>query len=79
MAVQFCDVEVFVLVNSEGEYVAHESEDSLAEVYGERIGELSEAEGTRRIRVTVKVPLPKPIELTGAVVAVEEEAALKVA
>lgn len=63
MAVQTCDVEVWVMVNDQGEYVAHEDNDQLAEAYGERIGELNEAGGIRRVKVKVRVPLPEVIEV----------------
>ena len=69
-------VEVWVLVNSEGEYVAHEDAGVLAEEYEERIGEMSAAEGLRRVCVKVTVPLPTPIELVGEA-SVDEESSLR--
>lgn len=78
MAVEMCDVEVFVLVNSEGEYVASADADKLAQLYTDDVGDLAEAEGIRRVKLTVKVPLPKPIELVGTA-SETEEATLKVA
>ncbi|VTT99059.1 unnamed protein product [Gemmataceae bacterium] len=73
------EVEVWVMLNDQGEYVAHEDADELAAEYAERVGEASEAGGIRRVRLTVKVPLPEPIELTGEAAAEPEPGALRVA
>lgn len=77
MAAEMLEVEVWVLVNSEGEWVAHEDAGQLADAYGERIGELADAEGTRRVKLTVKIPLPKPIEIRGEVQVSEEPGELQ--
>ena len=43
------------------------------------VGDLADAGGLRRLKITVKVPLPEPFELTGEVAANEVPSALKVA
>lgn len=73
------EVEVWIMVNDQGEYVAHTDADGLTERYGEEIGDIAEAGGLRRVKVTVNVPLPEPFELTGAVKVEEECGTLKVA
>ncbi len=73
------EIEVWVMVNDQGEFVAHEDGDELAAEYAERVGDATEAAGIRRVRLTVKVPLPEPIELRGEVTAEPEPGALRVA
>lgn len=73
------EIEVWVMVNDQGEYVAHESESDLPGEYEERVGELADAAGLRSIKIKVKVPLPAVIELEGEVPADEEPSSLKVA
>lgn len=79
MATQYATVEVWVMVDAAGDYVAHSDADSLAEVWEERIGDVKDAEGFRRVKLTVKVPLPTVIELAGEVTADEAGAGLAVA
>lgn len=79
MAVTTGEIEVFVMVNDEGEYVAHEDEMELAARYEEMIGELGDATGLRTVRVKLRVTLPTPIEVEGEVAVEESAAELKVA
>ncbi len=79
MAVLMQEVEVWVLIDSNGDYVASDDADLLNERYEERVQEVSAAEGTRRIKITLKVPLPAVIELTGTVATVEEPGELTAA
>lgn len=73
------EIEVWVMVNDQGEYVAHGDADKLAGLYAEEVGEIAEAGGIRRIRLAVKVPLPEPIELTGEAAAEPEPGELRAA
>lgn len=76
MAAVMHDVEVWVVVDADGDYAVGKDEDEATSAFEENVGGSG---GRRCVRITVRVPLPKPIELTGVVVAVEEEGALKVA
>lgn len=76
MAAEMIEVQVWVMVNDQGEYVAHDDDEQLAAEYADRIGEIAEAGGIRRVKITVKVPLPKPLEVVGTVVEEEPAAAV---
>lgn len=71
-------VELWVLVDEGGDYVACENADALHERYEEIIGGGSE-QSLRRIKVTLTVPLPKPVELVGTVAAEPATGELKTA
>ena len=60
-------LEVWVLVDANGDYAASDDADHVRERYGENIGELAEADGFRLVKVTVAVPLPKVIEAAAEV------------
>lgn len=60
-------VEVWVLVDEDGNYVASHDVDRLCEEYDDVIGGDRDSTSFRRIKVTLTVPLPKPVELTGVV------------
>jgi hypothetical protein len=62
---QYADVEVWVCVDSCGDYAVGRDRDDAAEDYEADIGEASAAEGLRYVRVTLKVALPAAVELTG--------------
>ncbi|WP_439628825.1 hypothetical protein [Gemmata sp.] len=79
MAALMQEVEVWVMVNDQGEYVAHADPDKLAEVYAADVGELADAGGLRRVKLTVNVPLPEPFELRGEVKVEEAAGDLKAA
>lgn len=79
MATEYVTVEVWVMVDEVGQYVAHEDEGALPETWTDRIGNLEDCEGVRRVKLTVKVPLPTVIELSGEVTADESAAGLAVA
>jgi hypothetical protein len=72
-------LEVWILVDSDGDYVASHDADALNGMYADELQELEEAAGIRRIKVTLTVPLPTPIELTGEVAAEPVAGVLKVA
>lgn len=68
MAAIMKEVEVWVMVDEEGNYVATTSSDELSEAYDSH--EDSDANlGSRVIKITLKVPLPTPIEITATVLA----------
>ena len=69
--------EIWVLVDANGDYVATDDPDALVEQYEERVGELAQADGFRKVKVTVSVPLPEVIEAAAEVA--EDEPAEAVA
>lgn len=68
------EAEVFVIVDSEGSYVSHcelEEADTLA-------NDNSLTVCRRVIKVTIKLPLPEPIEVEATLPAESTEATIKV-
>ncbi len=57
------EIEVWVLVDSDGEYVVGKDQSDLGELYANDIGESGAAR--RMIKLTVKVPVVAHVELTG--------------
>ena len=78
MATEYTTVELFVKVNESGEYDCGSTAEEAGERFEENIGTDNET-GYRLVKLTVKVPLPKPLELTGEVTVDESESELKVA
>jgi len=78
MATTYATVEVVVIVDSNGDIGVGRDEADAVEDYEADIQAVSDAGGTRRVVIRVKVPLPTPIELTGEVVADESGTALTV-
>jgi hypothetical protein len=70
-------VEVWVLVDENGDAVSSCDPDCLSDLYEEHIGS-DHATGRRVVKVVLTVPLPKPVELSGVVPADEGEATLAV-
>lgn len=62
---QTCTAEVWVMMDADGCYVVGSCPNSAREAYAEQVRPLDECEGFRLVKVTVKVPLPKAVELTG--------------
>jgi hypothetical protein len=75
---EVCGVEVWVLMDGEGNYVCCEDRDGLKDRYEEIVGEL-DGGPTRVLKLSVAVPYPKPVELAGAVGAEPAAGELKVA
>lgn len=78
MAAKTMEVEVFVLVDADGSYIAREDVSDLATAYAEHVGELSAQDGFRVVKVKLTVPLPELIEVTGTIPADEEPSTLTV-
>lgn len=55
------NLELWVPVDENGDYVVRKDRDDLADAYDEEIGD-DNASGRRAIKVVVNAPLPKPIE-----------------
>jgi hypothetical protein len=60
-------VVAWVLIDENGDYVADDDADKLAERYDEVIGGDRDTLNMRRVRVTLTVPKPRPAELVGVV------------
>lgn len=71
-------VEVWVVVDEDGDYAVGTGDDHAAERYREEIGDCEAGtRGMRRVKVLLTVPLPAPIKL--AVTAPADDAAALVA
>lgn len=76
---QATQVEVWVLVDEDGNYVACEDAGDIHVRYDEVVGGDRDMLSMRRIKVTLTVPLPKPVELVGTVPAEPDGGELNVA
>lgn len=75
-AVEMCEIEVWVVIDEDGDYACDVERDDAETRFDENIG-FSNEKATRRVKITVKVPLPKPIEVAGSVVVSEDAGELK--
>lgn len=75
---EMINAEVFILVDANGDYAIGLDEPSARDTYEETIQALTDCDGFRLVKVTVAVPLPAVVELTGAVPAVEPAGPLAV-
>lgn len=71
--------EIFVCIDSEGQYAVGTDADLARQAYEEDVGCLNEQDGFRLVKVTLTVPLPKAVELTGTVPSDDTDATLDVA
>jgi phosphoenolpyruvate carboxylase len=60
------EVEVFVMVDENGDYVATHIAERLTDLYEEDVND-DHGLGRRVIRITIKVPLPEIVDLKGEV------------
>lgn len=58
-------IELWACIDARGDYAAGKSEEEAREKYEEDIGPLAECSGFRLVKLTVSVPLPEPVELSG--------------
>jgi len=68
--VQYVTATVWILVDENGDYVASHDEAKVGEVYDEQIQDRSGLDnpiGFRRVKVSVRVPIPAVIELSTTV------------
>jgi hypothetical protein len=70
-------IEVWVIVDENGDYSTGHDQESAGTAYDDNIGSAS-GTARRAIKVMLSVPLPVPVELTGTV-PVEGDAELSVA
>lgn len=79
MAVAYKELVVWVVVDEDGDYDCAGDADDAAARYSENVCDPTGIpRGLRRVKLTVKVPLPQTIELSGEVVADESAAGLTV-
>lgn len=76
MATEFVELEIWVVVDENGDYAAGTNREEAEASFDNDIG-CDQSTASRRIKLTVKVPLPKPIEITGEVNVNEEPGELK--
>ena len=77
VATAYVSVELWILVNQDGDYVASHDPGVLNELWEEVVGPMNEAAGFRTVKVIVRVPVPTVIELPPVEVdEVDESAAL---
>jgi hypothetical protein len=67
MTAKRIDLEVWVCVDSNGDYGTDNEADGAIAAYEDSIGPLNQAEGFRLVKLTVGVPLPVALELFGSV------------
>jgi hypothetical protein len=76
MAAETCEIEVWVMVNENGEYEVGCDEDEVGERYSDNINDNL---ARRAVKVILTVPMPKPVTMRGTVPAeAEGEFALSV-
>ena len=64
-------VEVFIVVDADGNYSVGTSEESAADDYANNVSE-NAAMGRRAVKVTINVPVPESLEIEVDVPEVEE-------
>jgi len=79
MATTYKTIEVWVLVDENGEYECGADTETAAERYRDNVGEPDGTVTYRAVKLTVKVPLPTTIELSGEVTVEELPALLSAA
>ena len=72
------EIEVFVCVDDCGDYAVGKESANAIEAYEGEVQALTDAGGFRMVKLTLTVPLPEIVEMTGEVPALGEPAALKV-
>ena len=67
---EMVNVEVWILIDETGDYVAHVNQEDLASAWQEVIGDPPElGVATRVVKVTLTVPKPRAVELAATVAA----------
>lgn len=79
MATTYKTVEVWVLIDEDGDYEVGASAEEAATRYADTVAQPDGERGMRRVKLAVRVPLPTPIELSGEVACEEAGAGLTAA
>lgn len=72
------EVEAWVLVDDTGDYAVGKAAELATEAYENEVQELTATSGYRMVKLTVTVPLPEVVELSGVVPSDGEAATLQV-
>jgi hypothetical protein len=75
---EFCNVEVWVVVDDGGFYAVGTSRDDVVEHYEEKVQPVADAAGIRCLRLAVSVPLPRLVEVAVDIPALEAVPAVAV-
>lgn len=67
MSAKTVQVEVWVVIDENGDYDIGPDAETATENYGNNVGDLTSVNGFRTVKVTLTVPLPVVTELTGTV------------
>lgn len=67
MAVEMCEVEVWVLVDENGDAVADVNPEHLRDEYEADVGDLEPQMARRVVKITVRIPKPRPVELVAVI------------
>lgn len=78
MATTYTTIEIWVLIDEQGDYAVGNDAETASQRFTDDVGD-DLALGRRMVKLTVKVPLPTTIELTGEVEIEEEVSELKTA
>ncbi|MCC6419943.1 MAG: hypothetical protein IT429_17040 [Gemmataceae bacterium] len=76
---EMIDVEVWVLIDEAGDYAIAKDDAALVEAYENDVQSIGDAGCTRRVKVSLEVPRPEPMVLSGTVPAEPSEGKLTVA
>lgn len=76
MATEFATVEIWVVVDENGDYDVGNDIDTASERFNDTVG-FEKQTGTRQVKITLKVPLPTVLEVSGEVAVSEECGELK--
>ena len=69
-------IEVWVLVDNDGDHVASHDPSDLNATYDQQIRDIESADGLRRIKIVLDVILPEPVILLTGEVPLQGEATL---
>lgn len=76
--VKYTECEVWILIDEDGDYGIGKTSEDAATHYGEDVTELDGSLGTRRVCITLRVPLPTAFEITADIPCVEADPVVKV-
>jgi hypothetical protein len=60
-----CEVEIFVVVDAAGDYGVGTDAENARTHYEDSVGDLTNSDGFRTLKLTVTIPLPEIMTLTG--------------
>lgn len=66
------ELEIFAIIDSDGDYAVGADRDEAAERYENNVGDIDDTDGFRIVRLVVQVPVPEVVTLSGEVSVVAE-------